>query len=440
LNMKRGSLFGSAVTAALRLATLAACMGALSAQSSARQQAQEQGGTSRLAEVRVTGSTKFTSEQIVAATDLHIGSQVGQGAFQQAADKLAKCGRFTNVQYRFGDAEAGVRAEFQVADAPSVPIWFDNFPWFTDAELIAALRSSVPLFDGTAPEGGSLLDDITDALQLQIGKLGIHNTVSYALITAPGTEERVQQFRVDDENLNVASIEFSDALAQNDRGLHSRLTDVVGPKYSRTALALFEFEQVRPLYISHGYTRVKFGAPATKVAGSSVSITVPVDPGPVFTWRAPTWTGATIFGPLELATMIPLHDGDVADGMKIERGWQAVSDAYAVRGYLDVSLSPVPHFEESAKTVTYAVSITEGPQYHMGKLALTGLSTEGEKRIRGAWKIPEGAAFSRAVYEEFIRNGIREAFSGLPFHYEKIGRFLQEDPKDGTVDVLIDFQ
>jgi len=35
---------------------------------------------------------------------------------------------------------------------------------------------------------------------------------------------------------------------------------------------------------------------------------------------------------------------------------------------------------------------------------------------------------------------MREAFSGLPFHYEKIGRFLREDSKNATVDVLIDFQ
>jgi outer membrane protein assembly factor BamA len=438
--MKLRSFFLSAAKVAARLALLAACMALLPVHSSAQQQAQDQTGKGRLAEIHATGSSKFDSEQIIAATGLHVGAEVGRDDFQQVADKLAKCGRFSNVQYRYGDAEAGVHADFQVTDAPSVPVWFDNFPWFTDDELIAALKTSVPLFDGTAPEGGSLLDDISDALQLQIGKLGVHNTVSHALITAPGGDQRIQQFQVDDENLSIASLEFSDPLAQNDRGLHSRMSDIVRGKYSRTALALFEIEQVRPVYISHGYIRVQFGTPSTKVIGSSVSIAAPIDPGPVFTWHSPTWTGATIFGPLSLATMIPLHDGDVADGMKMEQGWQVVSDEYAERGYLDVKLSPVPHFDETAKTVTYAVAITEGSQYHMGKLVLTGLSVEGEKRIRDAWKIPEGAVFNRAAYEDFIRKGIKDAFSGVPFHYEKIGRFLQEDSKNATVDVLIDFQ
>jgi outer membrane protein assembly factor BamA len=438
--MKAGSLFRLAVATAVRLAMLATSVVSLPPNSSAHQQTQDQGGTSRLVEIRATGSSKFNSEQIVRSTGLRVGAQVGRADFQQAADKLAKCGRFSNVQYRYGDSEAGARAEFEVTDAPSVPIWFDNFPWFTDDELVSALKSSVPLFDGTAPEGGSLLDDISDALQLQIGKVGVHNTVSHALITAPGADERIQQFRVDDEILNLASLEFSDALAQNDRGLHSRLSDIVGGKYSRMALALFELEQVRPVYIARGFIRVKFATPNAKVVGSAVSVTVPIDPGPVFGWRAPAWTGVTVFGPLELATMIPLHEGEVTDGMKIERGWQAIDEAYGERGYLDVNLSPAPHFEESAKTVSYAVAISEGPQYHMGKLVVTGLSTDGERRVRAAWKIPEGAAFNRAVYEEFIRTGIREAFSGVPFHYEKIGRFLEEDSKNATVDVLIDFQ
>ena len=404
------------------------------------QQSQDQAGKGRLAEIHATGSKKFNSDQIVAQTGLHVGAEVGRDDFQQAADKLAKCGRFSNVQYRYGDAESGVRAEFEVTDAASVPVWFDNFPWFTDDELTTALKSSVPLFDGTAPEGGSVLDDVSDALQLQIAKVGLHNSVSHSLTTAPGTNERVQQFRVDDENLNVASLEFSDPIAQNDRGLRTRLTDIVGAKYSRTALALFELEQVRPVYTSHGYTRVKFGTPSAKVAGSSVSVSAPIDPGPVFTWHTPTWSGATIFGQLELTTMVPLHDGDVADAMKVQQGWETLTTEYAERGYLDLKLSPVPHFDEAGKTVTYAVSISEGPQYHMGKLVLTGLSIEGEKRVRDAWKIPQGAVFNRAVYEEFVANGIREAFSGMPFHYEKIGRFLQEDPPNATVDVLIDFQ
>ncbi|MFZ1008161.1 MAG: hypothetical protein WAN65_15075, partial [Candidatus Sulfotelmatobacter sp.] len=114
--------------------------------------------------------------------------------------------------------------------------------------------------------------------------------------------------------------------------------------------------------------------------------------------------------------------------------------SYASHGYLDAKITPTPHFDDKAARVSYSVAVDEGPQYHMGQLVLTGLSLEGERRIRAAWQIPAGAVFDRAVYDEFVERGTKEAFVGLPFHYDKIGRFLQTDPKTGSVDVLLDFQ
>jgi len=90
--------------------------------------------------------------------------------------------------------------------------------------------------------------------------------------------------------------------------------------------------------------------------------------------------------------------------------------------------------------VAYNVTIDEGPQYHMGKLILTGLSVEGEKRIRNAWKLAPGDVFDKNVYDQFVDTGIRQAFAGSPFRYDKIGRYLQQDSKDAKVDVMLDFQ
>ena len=113
---------------------------------------------------------------------------------------------------------------------------------------------------------------------------------------------------------------------------------------------------------------------------------------------------------------------------------------YMQRGYLDVDLKPAAKFDAAAAKVSYSVSVTEGPQYHMGKLVLSGLSIDGESRARAAWKIPAGAVFDNSMYQDFLENGIKQAFAGFPFHYEKIGRFLQKDSANDTVDVLLDFQ
>jgi hypothetical protein len=103
-------------------------------------------------------------------------------------------------------------------------------------------------------------------------------------------------------------------------------------------------------------------------------------------------------------------------------------------------LNPTGQFDDQAKRVMYVVDVNEGPQYHMGNLVLTGLSVEGERRLKKAWSIAPGAVFDKSIYDDFVNTGIRAAFVGLPVHYDKIGKFLQLDPHNAKVDVLLDFQ
>ncbi|HEX4076243.1 MAG TPA: POTRA domain-containing protein [Candidatus Acidoferrales bacterium] len=401
--------------------------------------AQSQEASSRLDAVQVTGSARFSSAQLAPATGLQVGSQVTRDDLQKAANTLAQLGPFSTVNYRYSSGDAGVRVEYQVTDGPEIPVSFDNFPGFTDDELKAAIKSAGVLFDGQAPEHGAVLDDISDALARVIGTHGMNFAVSHSVIIEPSGDKE-QQFHIEGGAIKIASVDFSDALAQSDRGIHARLGDIVGQPFSRSAVDLFEFEQVRPVYLAHAFLQVHFDPPQAEFANGAVALVAHIEPGPAFTWGGATWTGNSAVGVLDLDTVVPLHTGDPANGMKIEAGWDAARELYMRRGYLDVDLKPVPKFDAAGAKVTYSVAITEGPQYHMGKLVLSGLSIDGESRARAAWRIPPGAVFDESAYEAFLSDGIKQAFSGFPFHYEKIGRFLQKDPASGTVDVMLDFQ
>jgi len=425
--------------AAVWAASAVSLTGAVHAQQSA-----PQGGRDHLASIVVSGSTRFRSEDVAAAVGLRLGAEITRDDLQKAANALAQLGVFSSVQYRFGSTEKGVDVQFHVADAPAVPVAFDNFPWFSDAELSAAVKSSVPLFDGTAPPGGTLLDAIADALATLLARRGIQATVSHNLLPAPISGEQVQEFAAEGANVSIATVDFSDALARESRTIQTRLPDIVGKPFSRRAIELFEFEQVRPIYLVHGFLRVRFGLPVPKAlaaaGGTEVTVAAPIEPGTVYSWDGASWSGNSAVTSAELTALLPLKTGDPADGMKIEGAWEAVRDAYARFGYLDANVQATARFDEAAKRVDYVVAVTEGPQYRMGKLVLTGLSVEGERRIRAAWRIPTGAVFDKHVFDEFLDAGVKAALMGLPFHYERLGRYLERDAKSGTVDVMLDFQ
>jgi len=409
--------------------------------------AAQQDSKSRLAAVEISGSTAFHSDDIAAAAGLHVGSDVTRDDLQQAANVLARLGTFANVRFRYDSDESGVRAQYSVTDAALVPVIFDNFPWFSDEELGVALNSAVHLFGGKAPEQGTILDSEANALAALLASHGISGTVSHELVRDPISGEQVEQFQVEGAGVNIASVKFSDAVAHNSQAVQQRVADLVGKPYSRTAMELFTFEQARPLYFTSGYLQVRFGTPVPHLLGAPnnpganrVDVTIPIEPGLPFVWNGVSWTGDLVISSFEFDTLVELRRGDVADGMKIDATWQAVRDAYAKHGYLDAKLAIAPQFDSASKRVSYSVAIAKGPQYHMGKLILSGLSVEGERRVRAAWRIASGDVFDKGEYDAFISNGISQALSGIPFHYEKLGRYLQQDPDSHTVDVLIDFQ
>jgi len=122
-------------------------------------------------------------------------------------------------------------------------------------------------YDGTAPEGGTALDAMREAVAGLLKARHIPGEVEGDMVQAPEAEGMVERFRVTGAELPVVAVEFSDAIARNDEGISHVLNSLTGKPYSRYALAIFIIEQVRPAYTSRGYLHVRFGEPTALFAG-----------------------------------------------------------------------------------------------------------------------------------------------------------------------------
>jgi len=400
-----------------------------------------------LVNVTVTGSQRFTPDVIIAASGLRKGQTVHREDLQNAADRLIQSGEFADVKYRYQTDRDGVSIEFAVADGTVIPAYFDNFPWFTGEELSQSLRQAIPLYDGRVPANGTAVDDVSEALGKMLESHQIVGSVTHRVLRAPDGERLVQEFQLDGSELPVEAVFFTDPLADEDRAVHQSLSQLVGHPFSRFAIDTFVFEQVRPLYEASAHLRVKIGEPAARFTGDpsqplrkSVTVIVPIEPGPVYKWAGATWSGNAAIPAADLNALIGLRDGEPADGVKLRAAWVHVSDEYARLGYLDADVRPSLEFDDAKSRVAGKVSTVEGPQYHMGDLVLSGLSLDGERRIRAAWRIAPGSIFDEKYFDDFVNGGARAAFGTLPFTYAKVGHFLQKDPKTGKVDVLMDFE
>ena len=406
--------------------------------------------SSTIASIKVTGTQKFPADQIIAASGLKSGDIVTAAQIQDATNRLAALGIFSAVNFRYTSKGDAISLEFQVREAPTYPILFDNFPWFANGEIGDAIRNQVGLFTGEVPGDGTMIDEITAIIENLLASQKIKTSVTHQLLAKPVGDGMVMQFRVEGVPLRVQSVQFEDSIAANSERLKDRVSDIKGHPFSLFDVELFENEQVRPLYASKGFLRAQIGPPQTHPIPdvndpkeTAVELSIPIHAGPVYTWKGVSWQGNVAVQSPELDAAVELKPGETADGMKIEALWQKIESYYGQHGYLDVKLGAEPQFDDTAHQISYRVAISEGPQYRMGDMVITGLSLDAERRLRQAWQIAPGQIFDDGYYElhvKILSKPSRDIFGDLPVHYNEFGHLLRPNASRHTVDVLLDFK
>jgi outer membrane protein assembly factor BamA len=406
--------------------------------------------TASLHDIRTEGLKTLTEAQVTALSQLEKGSQVGKPDLQAAADRLLQTGMFAKVNYTFQTHGDGLAVTFQLEEAPRVPVYFDNLPWFSDGELADAIRKKVPYFDATLPEAGAVVDQVSDALKELLASRQLNVTIEHELLANPLADGNVQQFRAEGAAFYIATVTFGDPSLASSHVVQQQLADVQGKPFSRMTIDLFLSEQLRPFYLQQGFLRVKLGPPEVRLTGNpnqklpdQIPVFVPISTGAVYHFKEAQWSGNSVLSSITLSHEIGLKPGDVANGMQIEAGWDRAREDYGHRGYLDAKIDPTASYDDQAHTVSYSVSVNEGVQYRYNTMVLTGLSVAGAKRLQQMWPTQAGTVFDKTQFEQFLtklQSHPADIFGELPVHYDTVGHWLRTDPDKHQVDVLLDFK
>ena len=125
------------------------------------------------------------------------------------------------------------------------------------------------------------------------------------------------------------------------------------------------------------------------------------------------WSGANALTVDQLNKVLGAKPGEVANGIKFDKGIIDVMKAYGRQGHLEARVRPKPEFDDSAQKVTYKIEVLEGPQYRMGSLLFKGLSERDAKALRDAWKLRRGEIFDQGYLKEFYENEVGHALQRL---------------------------
>jgi outer membrane protein assembly factor BamA len=142
-----------------------------------------------------------------------------------------------------------------------------------------------------------------------------------------------------------------------------------------------------------------------------------------------------------------MKNGEVANGIKFEKGLHELAKRYGKTGHLDAAFDAQPDFDETAKRVTFKIAVKEGPQYRMGKLTVKGISVPDSRPFEEKWKLKRGDVFDTSYSTRYLRDEVRDEVRGVFAAWQaqgkrppEIGVEFTSNPETLTADVIIEFK
>jgi outer membrane protein assembly factor BamA len=357
-----------------------------------------------LSSVSVTGSKVFAETDIVKASGLTVGSKVTGDDLTQAGNRLSQLGVFTTVSYRFD----GRSATYVVVDTDQlVPATFENFIWFSDAELVQRVHNTVPLFAGAVPQTGTLADQVSAALDVMLKDKNVHGRVVAAPVPHAGPASSMQ-FRIDGMDVKLAKIDFPGAAPERVPLLQTATKNMLSSNYLQSLTPGGVKKRAQAVYGKLGFLKVQFDAPNLAIVkddptAPSIALQMPVQEGPQYTFAGADWAGNSAISSADLGKLIDLKPGAPADTSQLAESIAAAKDVYGTKGYMYAKVKSTATIDPEKQTAVFHLAIDEGPLYHMGKLELQNLDAQQAELVRKVWEMREGSVYDSNYAKTFLK-------------------------------------
>ncbi len=168
-----------------------------------------------------------------------------------------------------------------------------------------------------------------------------------------------------------------------------------------------------------------------------VSVILPIEEGLVYSWGKAEWAGNTALSNPELGAALGMKAGELANGLRIDKGLASIQEPYGRKGYLAARLNTAPVFEDASRSVTYQIEVTEGSQYRMGILTVTGFSESTINRLKSKWKLQPGDVYDASYLNEFMRKEMVLDAREIGSPPKNINTEIKPDRQKLSVDVTI---
>jgi hypothetical protein len=353
------------------------------------------------------------------------------------------------VQFKYRPENGQMAVEFVVKEASKYHrCTYDNFVWASTKEIEDFVRKEVPLFDGYAPEGGDLQDDISGALERFLQQRHIVGHVERVQFGRRiGDPNWEHLYSVNGPVVKVQGVAFEGVNGIDQGLLLKEAKELVGRNYSFVDCRKYAEAAFIPVYRDRGFLKVEVGNPESRLLkpmeGSnefSIQVRYPIKEGVAYDWEAAKWSGNKAETSEELDALLSMKHGERANAKKLDEGWEAIQQAYGKKGYLEARLKAEAVYDDENRKVQFHVPVSEGPQYTMGTFTISGLPAGTAERLTKRWKLKKGDVYDASYLNEFMKTDVSPALPVSGGRPPKVQFNIKPDRSAHIVDVTIQVQ
>jgi outer membrane protein insertion porin family len=330
---------------------------------------------------------------------------------------------------------------------PAIPLPTDKKPAVAQVVEWKKLVGPIKAVDVTSPDA-TLVPKVKDALAGVIGKpldrrelrtaltivsqlTGVSEASAHGTQLADGIELVVE---ITPQPMLHALV--AREVGGGELGLAGQLTSAIGLPVDPSLLDQLG-QQIYTDYLAKGFTEATVTWKQTPAGQGAVDVAVEVTPGKASTITAVDFKGNAH---AKKADLLKALGNDFAANTPwtsnlVARGWSALTNYYYDRGYVNVAVEE-PQPPGQAGPLVY--TITEGDQFHVGKLDFAGAPAADAKKYLGMIGVKQGQVFNRSAIaaglkkvEEAIQAGGDHAFV-LPT--------TNIDPKKKVIDLKFEIE
>src|ERR1700722_4308707 len=156
--------------------------------------------------IHFSGAPAYSDVELANSVGLKTGQSYSSDELKWYAKRLMDIGIFDKVAYKFD----GEKLTYTVnLSAQVYPIQIGSLPLAFTGDLDSRLRTKVPLYQGSVPQSGTLLDGVRHEFEEMLALEGVHSNVSAEVVEDPATHSAsAVRFNVAGHAVKIGTLMF----------------------------------------------------------------------------------------------------------------------------------------------------------------------------------------------------------------------------------------